>query len=61
MRAQERELRMLQRAGILTASAEMLLSGMRAMAAGSAGPCVSIPQRIARDLEVGQSEPPARA
>ncbi|UQR62969.1 hypothetical protein LRP30_40590 [Bradyrhizobium sp. C-145] len=30
MRAQERELRMLQRAGILTASAEMLLSGMRA-------------------------------
>jgi hypothetical protein len=65
MRAQERELRMLQHAGILTASAELLLSRMRAkvddLRRERAGPCVRIPQRIARDLEVGQSEPAAWA
>ena len=63
IRAQEREIRMLQRAGVATASAELLLTRMRAKVDGLCRERDALrtgaPQP--REIELAQSEPPRQA
>ncbi|MBB4377298.1 hypothetical protein [Bradyrhizobium sp. SBR1B] len=64
LRAQEREIRMLQRAGVATASAELLLTRMRARVEDLCGQRDALRKGAAarpREVEMGQSEPPSEA
>lgn len=64
LRAQEREIRMLQRAGVPTAAAELLLTRIRARVDDLCGRRDTLRMGTtarAREVEMGQSEPRSKA